>query len=55
MLSTSMFVIGFIIFSLYLFGLLYMINWGHKSQEASERNDPKITSTKNYKKSDSAT
>ena len=52
MLSTSMFFIGFIIFSLYLLGLLYMINWGHKSQEAAEQKDPNIT---NNKKSDSGT
>jgi hypothetical protein len=42
MLSTSMFVIGFIIFSLYLVGLIYMINWGHKSQEKDETNDSEI-------------
>mgnify|MGYP001453732757 CR=1 FL=1 len=46
MLSTSMFVIGFIIFSLYLVGLIYMINWGHKSQEKDETNDSEINTSK---------
>ena len=42
MLSQSMFIVGFIIFSIYLIGLLYMINWGHKSQEEAESNDKEI-------------
>ncbi len=42
MLSTSMFIIGFIIFSIYLIGLFYMINWGHKSQEEDEANDKEL-------------
>lgn len=42
MLSKSMFIVGFIIFSIYLIGLLYMINWGHKSQEEDEANDKEI-------------
>ena len=42
MLSKSMFIVGFIIFSIYLFGLLYMINWGDKSQEKDEANDKEI-------------
>ena len=46
MLSTSMFVIGFIIFSLYLVGLIYMINWGHNSQEKDETNDSEINTSK---------
>ena len=46
MLSTSMFVIGFVIFSLYLVGLIYMINWGHKSQEKDETNDSEINTSK---------
>ena len=37
-----MFIVGFIIFSIYLIGLLYMINWGHKSQEEDEANDKEI-------------
>lgn len=42
MLSSSMFVIGFIIFSCYLIGLFYMINSSHKSQEEEEANDAEI-------------
>ena len=42
MLSKSMFIVGFIIFSIYLIGLFYMINWGHKSQEEEEYNDKEI-------------
>ena len=32
-MNTGIFIVGFIIFSLYIFGLLYMINYSHKSQE----------------------
>ena len=46
MLSLSMFIIGAIIFSLYLIGLIYMINWGHKSQEIEESNDPELSNKK---------
>lgn len=42
MLSKSMFIVGFVIFSIYLIGLFYMINWGHKSQEEAEANDKEI-------------
>ena len=42
MLSKSMFIVGFIIFSIYLIGLFYMINWGNKSQEEAEANDKEI-------------
>ena len=47
MLTNSMFIIGFIIFSLYMIGLFYMINWGHKSQEKQEAEDSEINSPKN--------
>jgi hypothetical protein len=46
-MKTSMFIIGSIIFTLYMAGLLYMVNWGHKSQEEESLNDPE---TKNSKK-----
>ena len=46
MLSNSMFIVGFIIFSLYMIGLFYMINWGHKSQEKKEAEDNEINSFK---------
>ena len=43
MLSTSMFIIGGIIFLLYIFGLLYMINWANTTQNedmiADKKND----------------
>ena len=39
-MNTSVFIIGFIIFSLYLFGLFYMINYSHKSQEKDLEDDP---------------
>ena len=42
MLSNSMFVIGFVIFLVYILGILYVINWGHNSQERDEANDPEI-------------
>ena len=48
MLSLSMFIIGTIIFTLYIIGLIYMINWGHKSQENEELNDSEHS--KNRKK-----
>ena len=47
MLSNSMFIIGFIIFSFYMIGLFYMINWGHKSQEKEEAQDSEINDSKN--------
>ena len=42
MLSKSMFIVGFVIFSIYIIGLFYMINWGHKSQEENEANDKEL-------------
>ena len=40
----AMFIIGFIIFSFYLFGLLYAIYWGHNSQKKDMENDPELKS-----------
>ena len=37
-----MFIIGFIIFCFYLFGLLYAIYWGHNSQKQDMLNDPEL-------------
>ena len=37
-----MFLIGFIIFCFYLFGLLYAIYWGHNSQREDQLNDPEL-------------
>jgi hypothetical protein len=46
-MNLSMLIVGFVIFSLYLFGLLYMINVSHKEQEKDLLNDPEIP--KNFK------
>lgn len=46
MLSLSMFIIGAIIFTLYIIGLIYMINWGHKSQEMEESHDSELSNKK---------
>ncbi|GIR11685.1 MAG: hypothetical protein CM15mP23_02600 [Cryomorphaceae bacterium] len=35
-LKDSMFIIGTIIFVLYMMGLIYMINWGHKSHNKNK-------------------
>ncbi len=43
-----MFIIGFIIFLLYIFSLLYMINKAHESQKKDFLNDPEIP--KKFKK-----
>ena len=37
-----MFIVGFIIFCFYLFGLLYSIYWGHNSQREEMMNDPEL-------------
>ena len=37
-----MFIIGFIIFCFYLFGLLYAIYWGHNSQREDMLKDPEL-------------
>ncbi len=37
-----MFIIGFIIFLLYIISLIYMINKAHKSQKEDFLNDPEI-------------
>tara|TARA_B100000575_G_C22780742_1_gene462779 strand:- start:267 stop:575 length:309 start_codon:yes stop_codon:yes gene_type:complete len=37
-----MFIIGFIIFSFYIVGLLYAIWWGHNSQKQDMLNDPEL-------------
>ncbi|MDA7578079.1 hypothetical protein N8692_01165 [Flavobacteriales bacterium] len=41
-MNTGIFFVGFIIFSLYIFGLLYMINYSHKSQEEELKRDPEL-------------
>jgi len=46
MLSTSMFIIGGIIFLLYIFGLLYMINWANNTQDEDMIADKKHDQSK---------
>ena len=45
-MNLSMLTVGFVIFALYMIGLFYMINYGHKSQEKEESNDPEIIKSK---------
>ena len=49
MLSTSMFIIGGIIFLLYIFGLLYMINWANTTQNEDMIADKKMIIPKTSK------
>ena len=42
-MNTIMFSVGFTIFCLYIFGLLYMINKSHQEQKKDILNDPEIT------------
>ncbi len=46
-MNITMFVVGTIIFVLYIVGLLYVINNGHKEQKQDLLNDPEIP--KKYK------
>jgi len=32
-MNSGMLIVGFVIFSIYIFGLFYMINYSHQSQE----------------------
>ena len=41
-MNSGMLIVAFVIFSLYLFGLFYMINYSHKSQEKDMKNDPEL-------------
>ena len=45
-MNSGMLIVGFIIFSLYIFGLFYMINYSHKSQEKDMKNDPELKNIK---------
>ena len=47
MLSTSMFIIGGVIFLLYIFGLLYMINWANTTQNEDMIADKKTDHSEN--------
>ena len=41
-MNTIMFSVGFTIFCLYIFGLLFMINKSHQKQKRDVLNDPEI-------------
>ena len=45
-MSSGMLIVGFVIFSIYIFGLLYMINYSHKSQEKDMTDDPEFKNLK---------
>jgi hypothetical protein len=45
-MNSGMLIVGFIIFSVYICGLLYMINYSHKSQEKDMQNDPELKNLK---------
>ena len=45
-MNSGMLIVGFVIFSLYIFGLLYMINYSHASQEKDMKNDPELKNLK---------
>ena len=49
MLSPLMFIVGFIIFLLYMSGLLYMIKKSHDDQKRKRMKNPE---TKNYDQND---
>ncbi len=40
MLTKSMFIVGAIIFTAYIIGLVYMINWANKTQNQDMNADP---------------
>ena len=47
-MNTTMFIVGLIIFILYMSGLLFIINKGHTEQKREMMNDPEIP--KDFKK-----
>ena len=44
-MNLIMFIVGFTIFSLYIAGLLFMINRSHNEQKEDVLNDPEIPKT----------
>ena len=38
----GMFIVGFIIFAVYIYALLRAIYWGHNSQREDQLNDPEL-------------
>ena len=47
-MNTTMFIVGSIIFTLYMSGLLFIVNKGHTEQKGEMMNDPEIP--KDFKK-----
>jgi|TARA_B110000967_G_scaffold139916_1_gene142859 hypothetical protein len=45
-MKSGMLIVGFVIFSVYIFGLLYMINYANKSQDEDMKNDPELKNRK---------
>jgi len=45
-MKSGMLIVGFVIFSVYIFGLLYMINYANKSQDEDIKNDPELKNRK---------
>ena len=45
-MKSGMLIVGFVIFSVYIFGLLYMINYANKSQDEDMKNDPELKNLK---------
>tara|TARA_B100000767_G_scaffold152300_1_gene143322 strand:+ start:87 stop:224 length:138 start_codon:yes stop_codon:yes gene_type:complete len=45
-MNLGMLIVGFVIFSVYIFGLLYMINYANKSQDEDIKNDPELKNRK---------
>ena len=45
-MNSGMLIVGFVIFSIYIFGLLYMINYSHNSQEKDMNDDPELKNLK---------
>lgn len=41
-MMVGMFIIGFVIFALYMFGLLYAVWWGHNSQREEMERDSEL-------------
>ena len=39
---TIMFIVGFVIFAVYIYALLRAVSWGHKSQREEMMNDPEM-------------
>ena len=45
-MKSGMLIVGFVIFSVYIFGLLYMINYANISQDEDMKNDTELKNRK---------